>query len=293
MFTARLSLLPTALCLLSLPATLSGQAQNLGVRTVQQMNSNPTGYPPRGGTWSPDSRLYTFVAGDSLTLNGTATVGSPGDILQLDAATGKASVLATVAQLSSLSSATVNEKDQDHRNRYNMSSFLWADDSRHLMLDNGGRLWLYDIATGTGSLIVDTGAGSGDDPKFSPDARSVSYLRNHNLYVHPVSASPEAEIALTANGSDAMLNGEVDWVYLEEMEVRSNYFWSPDSSAIAYLQADESKVPQYPITDWIPTHATVDQQRFPQPGDPNPAVRIGIVPAAGGPTRWLVVPQTL
>ena len=288
----RLSLLPAALCLLCLPATLQGQSQNPGIRTVQQMNSNPTGSPPRGGTWSPDSRIYTFVAGDSLTLNGSANVGSPGDIVQLDAATGKATVLATVQQLSSLSSAAINEKDQDHRNRYSMSSFLWADDSRHLMLDNGGRLWLYDIAAGTGSLIVDTGAGSGDDPKFSPDAKSVSYLRNHNLYVHPVSAVPATEVALTTNGSDAMLNGEVDWVYLEELEVRSNYFWSPDSSAIAYLQADESKVPQYPITDWIPTHATVDQQRFPQPGDPNPAVRIGIVPVTGGPTRWLAVPQS-
>jgi len=42
---------------------------------------------------------------------------------------------------------------------------------------------------------------------------------------------------------------------------------------------DESAVPEYPVTDWIPTHATVEMQRYPQPGDPNPAVRVGVVSA--------------
>ena len=51
---------------------------------------------------------------------------------------------------------------------------------------------------------------------------------------------------------------------------RSNYFWSPDSKNIAFLQMNETDVPEYPITDWIPTHAAVDMQHYPQPGDPNP-----------------------
>ena len=40
---------------------------------------------------------------------------------------------------------------------------------------------------------------------------------------------------------------------------------------------NEKDVPTYPITDWIPTHATVDQEKYPQPGDPNPAVRLAVV----------------
>ena len=47
-----------------------------------------------------------------------------------------------------------------------------------------------------------------------------------------------------------MLNGQVDWVYEEELDVRSNYFWSPDSKNIAYLQMYENAVPSYPLTDW-------------------------------------------
>ncbi len=258
------------------------QSVDAGRRTIAQANSFPTGYPPRGGSWSPDSRLYTFLAGDD------KVAGSPGDIVAVEAATGRAYVLATAAQLAALPVPPISEKDQDHRNRYSMSSYLWADDSKHLIIDNGGPIYLWDIATAKGTLVVDTHNGSGADPKFSPDGRSVSYLREHNLYVHPVAAG--AEIALTSTRPETLLNGEVDWVYLEEMEVRSNYFWSPDSTQLAYLQMDEAKVPQYPITDYIPTHATVDYQRFPQPGDPNPAVRVGIVPAGGGATHFLELP---
>ena len=59
---------------------------------------------------------------------------------------------------------------------------------------------------------------------------------------------------------------------------------------LAYLQMDETAVPEYPITDWIPTHATVDMQHYPQPGDANPTVRVGVVSASGGATVWVVLP---
>jgi dipeptidyl-peptidase 4 len=272
------------LCLSTITAVAqTTAATDPGIRTIADANKNLTGTPPHGTEWSPDGKLLTYIASED------DTTGKTGDIVQIDAATGHASVLATAEQLSKLTSADVNEKDADHRARYGMSAYIWAADSKHLLLDNGGRLWLYDIAAGNGTLIVDTHEGSGDDPKFSPDAKSVSYLHNHNLYVHPVAATGK-ETPLTHDTADTLLNGEVDWVYLEELDVRSNYFWSPDSKSIAYLQMDEAKVPQYPITDWIPTHATIDNQRYPQPGDPNPAVRVGIVPTKGGKTKFIEVP---
>ena len=36
-----------------------------------------------------------------------------------------------------------------------------------------------------------------------------------------------------------LLNGEVDWVYEEELYSRSNYFWSPDGKQIVFLQMNE------------------------------------------------------
>ncbi len=64
----------------------------------------------------------------------------------------------------------------------------------------------------------------------------------------------------------------------------------PDSKKIAYLQMNETEVPRYPLTDWIPNHAAVDWQRYPQPGDPNPNVHLAVVPAHGGKPIWIKIP---
>ncbi|HEY0308039.1 MAG TPA: DPP IV N-terminal domain-containing protein [Acidobacteriaceae bacterium] len=261
-------------------ATAAAQAQKQWTVEDIYRNGGPTGTAPRSFEWSPDGRLLTFLAADD-------KVGKTGDLLALETATGKLTVLATKDKLTA---APISEKDKDHRARYGMPSYTWAADSKHLILDAGGVVALYDVAAGTATRIVDTGNGSGDDPKFSPDAKSISYLRDHNLFVAPATPNSHHELNLSRTTGDATLNGEVDWVYLEELDVRSNYFWAPDSQHLIYLQADESKVPQYPLTDLNETHATVDMQRYPQPGDPNPAVRVGIVSAKGGSTTWIDVP---
>ena len=84
-----------------------------------------------------------------------------------------------------------------------------------------------------------------------------------------------------------MFNGDIDWVYAEELGVRSNYFWSPDSKEIVFLHMDETKVPTYPITDWLPTHPNVENEKYPKVGDPNPVVKLGVVEADKSKVRWI------
>ncbi len=142
-----------------------------------------------------------------------------------------------------------------------MASYVWAPDSTHILFDSNGRLWLYDLRNGTGVEMGFSGLLSGDDPKFSPDGWTVSFIKDHSLAVIPLRepGTPTVPLTPAANPSSSdgqvLLNGEVDWVYEEELDVRSNYFWSPDSKKIAYLQMNETQVPQYPLTDWIPSHA--------------------------------------
>ncbi|MGH9615493.1 MAG: alpha/beta fold hydrolase [Acidobacteriaceae bacterium] len=241
----------------------------------------PTGRPPFDFLWRPDSNIVTYLSQDS-------EHGQPDDVISIDAATGAASVLVPASRLTAIYRAKNDERDRDHRARYHVSSYHWSPDSKHLIFDNTGSLWLYDLQNGTATEEADTGAGSGDDPKFSPDGYSISFIRDHNLHVLAIAS--RHDVALTNAAQPNLLNGEVDWVYEEELDVRSNYFWSPDSKHIAYLQMDEATVPTYPITNFLPTHSTVYQQQYPQPGDPNPSVRVGIVPANGGNTLWLHLP---
>ena len=234
------------------------------------------GDPPAGLTWSPDGEHLTYLDG--------------GELIDIDPGSGKPHVMVSRAKIKSLQGSGASEQDKDHRSRYGQAAYIWAPDSKHLLFDSNGRLWLYDLRNGTGLEIGFSGEASGDDPKFSPNGESISFVRNHGLAVlHLKDAGTPATMVAPAP-NETTLNGQVDWVYEEELNVRSNYFWSPDSKNLAFLQMNETDVPLYPIPDWIPTHATVNMQRYPQPGDPNPAVRVGVVSAAGGHMTWVKLP---
>ena len=234
------------------------------------------GSTPDDLSWSPDGKHLSYMDG--------------GELIDLDPGSGKAHVLVSRAKMAPLSEGSLTERDRDHRARYGEAGYQWAPDSRHLLFDSNGRLWMYDLSNGTGLQIGFTGMASGDDPKFSPNGELIGFVRHNSLAVLRLRdpGTPTTIVALAAN--ETIQNGGVDWVYDEELDTRSNYFWSPDSKYIAFLQMNEGEVPLYPITDWIPTHATVFDQRFPQPGDPNPTVRVGIVNAGGGKTVWVKLP---
>ncbi len=250
-----------------------------------------TGREPETIKWSPDGTKVSFVQRDDS--------GEHGELWYVDTATGEKKVLVSESKLAQLSpplSKIKDEREKERLTRYHVAAYLWSPDSKHLLFDSQGQLWYFDLDTGTGVQLTSSPDPS-DDPKFSPDGKRLAYVRKHNLYVHPVSGET-GEYKLTLdeardkNKKDESqegnsLNGEVDWVYAEELGVRSNFFWSPEGRDILYLQMDESHVPTYPITDWLPTHPHVDQEKYPKAGDPNPVVRLGVVGSGGGKTKWI------
>ncbi|MDE3186205.1 MAG: alpha/beta fold hydrolase [Acidobacteriota bacterium] len=270
-------LLPAVFAFPLIAVPLAAQAPSVPLTVEKIFAHGPlTGTPPEGLAWSPDGQHLTYRDGDEL--------------IDLDPGSGKPHVLVSRAKLASLSGVAASEQDRDHRSRYGQASYLWSPGAKHLLFDSNGRLWLYDLRNGTGVQIAFTGQASGDDPKFSPNGEAISFIKGHGLaVVHLHEDGTPTEIVAPAP-NPATLSGEVDWVYAEEMETRSNYFWAPDSKNLAFLQMNEASVPLYPITDWIPTHARVQLQRYPQAGDSNPDVRVGVVGADGGKTVWVRLP---
>ncbi|HEY1255009.1 MAG TPA: alpha/beta fold hydrolase, partial [Terracidiphilus sp.] len=257
--------------------SLSAQAPSKPLTVEAIYGHGPLiGTPPEDLAWSPDGKHLTYKVG--------------GELMEREPGADKARVVVSRVHIATMTGAKDSETDRDHRARYGMASYLWSPDSEHLLFDMNGLLWLWDLQKDAGELVANAGGASGDDPKFSPDGRSLSFVRDHGLAVVRLDEPGKPMKMLTPAPNAATLNGEVDWIYLEELEARSNYFWSPDSKQIAYLQSNEAAVPRYPITDWIPAHAAVEEQRYPQPGDPNPAVRVGVVSAEGGATVWVTLP---
>lgn len=122
---------------------------------------------------------------------------------------------------------------------------------------------------------------------FSPDGRFVAFVKEQNLWV--VDVETQTERQLTTTGQGLVECGRAGWVYFEELFGRNwqAYWWSPDSTRIAFLETDSERVPEYVIVDDNPEPRNVERTRYPRVGEPNPDVRVGIVTVAGGEPRWV------
>ena len=118
--------------------------------------------PPDGIAWSPDGTRLSYIAGN-------------GDLVAIEGATGTQQVLVDHDKMKALNAPATTEHDQNNRIRYKEASYFWVPDSKHLLFDSNGQLWFFDLGTKTGLQVASTGAGSGDDPKFSPDGAYLSY----------------------------------------------------------------------------------------------------------------------
>jgi dipeptidyl-peptidase 4 len=156
-----------------------------------------------------------------------------------------------------------------------------------VLLSHANDLWIYDVAAGAVRRLTNTREEE-LEADFSPDGRWVSFVRGMNLFV--VEAASGREKQLTRDGSEKILNGYLDWVYEEELYGRGNkrgYWWSPDSQRIAFLRTDESPVPKFVLVDDTLDNQRVENTDYPQAGDPNPLVTLGIADV----TKTSIVPN--
>lgn len=223
-----------------------------------------SGRPMQVRGWTKDGRAYKVFQG--------------GQLLRVDALSGQTEPVYDtkkfVSALSQTQGFTVDEA-----NRIGQASFQQFNAAETLILINHNNdLWIYDSA-GAGKVrrLTNTMRDEELEADFSPDGKWVSFVRDMNLFVVETATGKEKQ--LTRDGSEKILNGYLDWVYEEELYGRGNkrgYWWSPDSKYIAFLRTDESPVPKFVLPDDTTKDQTVENTDYPQAGDPNPLVTLGI-----------------
>ncbi|MCC6857218.1 MAG: S9 family peptidase [Bryobacterales bacterium] len=193
--------------------------------------------------------------------------------------------LVSLARLEEAAAKVPEPEAFSWRNR-NVSeqTFQWAPSGTGMLVQAGGDLFYLHLTDGRWEQLTNTGVAE-EDPKLSPDGRLVSFRRNHDLYCLELDARRITR--LTHDGSNTLLNGELDWVYPEELFLTTAHWWSPDSRYVAYLQFDIAREPLFPQVELFSIRGKYEPQRYPKAGDPNAEVRAGVVAAQGGPTRWL------
>jgi len=156
-----------------------------------------------------------------------------------------------------------------------------------LLYSFGNDLYFYSVKDGQLRRLT-LSPDEEKNPTFSPNGRSAAFTRRNDLYVVDVAAGKETQ--LTTDGSATVYNGWASWVYYEEILERASHYkafwWSPDSRRIAFLRFDDGPVPQFPLFHADGAHGALETGRYPQPGDPNPKVKLGIASVADNSIVW-------
>jgi dipeptidyl-peptidase 4 len=250
-----------------------------GELTVTRIFAEPSlsGQVMRSIVWAPDSKRLSY-----LETNGSGRKARA-ELWAMDVATGHQSLLISGEKLETALAVPRSKQSQaTGTGPHALLQHQWMPAGDALLLEEPHALVWFDLKSHKARVLANGNEDLGD-AKISPDGKYVSFVRNHNLWV--VSTADGSERALTTGGSEELRKGEVDWVYRQELKIFTGYWWSPDSSAIAYLEMDERKVPQFPLVDFASFTREAELQRYPVPGGPNPGVRVLVAPVLGGEAR--------
>lgn len=225
----------------------------------------------------------------------SATTKNFSDIVTEDAATGNKTVLVAAEKLVppgakeplKISGFTLS-KDRDAVLISTNTTRVWRRDTR-------GDYWVFTIPTGKlHKLGGDAKPSSLQFAKFSPDGKTVGYVRENNIWVEQVDAQAKPA-RLTSDGNTSpegeIINGTFDWVYEEEFDCRDGWDWAPDGKSVAYWQIDTRGVPRFTMINQTEgRYPKLTSFAYPKTGERNSLCRVGVVPAAGGATTWMKVP---
>ena len=148
----------------------------------------------------------------------------------------------------------------------------------------GGRrivdYWMWEGTSGTLRELVAAVDRVPLRESFSPDGQRILYVREHNLYARDLSSGQT--VTLTTDGVvDAVMNAG------------TGASWSPDGRQVVYVQSDSRAVGLRPMLDQSdPTYPKVRYRRYARVGTTIPTLRVGVVGAEGGETRWLPIAAT-
>jgi dipeptidyl-peptidase 4 len=233
--------------------------------------------------WMSDGGSYT-------TLEPSAETKGGRDLVLYRAATGRREVLVAAAQLVPPGAAAPLA----------IEDYAWSPDGKVLIVftnskrvwrqNTRGDFWTYDLASGRlRQLGRDFEPSTLMFAKLSPDGRKAAYVVKNDLYAEDLASGRMTR--LTYDGGPDIINGTSDWVNEEEFGIRDGFRWSPDGASIAFWRFDTGRVPVFTmINNTAALYPSTTAFKHPKPGQPNSAVKVGVVPAAGGYPVWMRTP---
>jgi dipeptidyl-peptidase-4 len=270
--------------ILTLLISFGAMAQQAGPLKLEDIYKNGS-YSQKGFgpvRWMKDNESYS-------TLESNTQTGGK-DIVRYEAKSGEKSIVISASQL-------IPEGETEP---LTIADYVWSEDNQKLLVfTNTRKVWRYHTRGDYWVLDLDTkdlrqlGKTLPEATlmfaKFSPDATKVAYVSKNNIYMEDLQEDTMTQ--LTTDGDDTIINGTFDWVYEEELGCRDGFRWSPDGENIAYWHSDSRAVGTFFMINNIDSvYSQPIPLPYPKVGTELSVVKVGVISAKGGQTRWFDVP---
>ncbi len=172
-----------------------------------------------------------------------------------------------------------------------VTSYAWSPKGDRLLLPFPDGLYIQDGARGAEPRkIVDAADGPLIDPRFAPDGRWIAFVRGGELWVVSADGGTPVQVTKPGEGESDRTRGLAEYIAQEEMDRRRGFWWSPDSSMLAFEEVDETHIPVYRILhqgQGSTGEGAQEDHRYPFAGQANARVRLGVTSREGGKAVWM------
>jgi dipeptidyl-peptidase-4 len=232
---------------------------------------------PGNLAWSPSGKTLSFVL--RTRRPSKAADRSPAtEIRSIDTATGGQKLLVSDAEITAAFGGYHTQAAAGDREAVGtrlLQNYVWAPDGHTLLLATSAALAWFDLDAHSSRLFLTDLTGL-SNPQISPDGRFVSFLQDHTLWL--ADAATGAAHAFSPAGTGDVREGDPDWVYLHELGMQFAYWWSPDSSSIAWIETDDRAVAKYVLRSSDGDEHSI---AYPKPGGAIPAIRLFVQAVSG------------
>jgi dipeptidyl-peptidase-4 len=212
------------------------------------------------------------------------------DLYEFDCQTGRERMLLTANQVLLGGDEQLSAEEKALRERLRLAAqgiarFDLSDDGTKVLVPLSNRLFVVERESGQSAEVRSSATGFPFDPRLSPDGKRLACVRDGEIYVTDLATGEERQITRGAGGT--ITNGTAEFVAQEEMDRVHGYWWSPDSRWIAYQQTDTAGMETFHILDLLHPEREPNARPYPRTGTQNASVRLAIVSAEGGDSRWV------
>lgn len=235
---------------------------------------------PHNFAWSPDGRHVAYIR-TAISADKRKPTPPASEIWETDTASGEERLLISAAELNTaLAPEAVSSSQEDEQEGVStqgiLREFAWSPSGGALLLATAHTLEWFDLEKHVARGLV-AGTAEISDPKFSPDGKLISFVREHSLHLIETIGGKSRSLSGPVTRDERA--GEPDWPYENELGMHSAYWWSPNSSSVAWLATDDRKVNKYVLRK---SDGSLEEQVYPAPGGEIPAVQLFVRTIAAG-----------